>query len=130
MISGPGTAGRNDRSDRVVSLLDLYPTLIELAGLDAREGMDGQSLVPLLKQPDLPWSRPAVSTYGFQNHSIRTERWRYIRYYDGTEELYDHDADPYEWTNLAVKPVKDEYREVMNRLAQDFPEVNVPAPRP
>ena len=128
VISAPGIAGRNVRSDRVVSLLDLYPTLIELAGLDPREGMDGQSLVPLLKQPDLPWSRPVVSTYGFQNHSIRTERWRYIRYHDGTEELYDHDADPYEWTNLAVEPVNDEYREVMNQLAAHLPEVNVPAP--
>ena len=127
VISAPGTASRNVRSDRVVSLVDLYPTLIELAGLDAREEMDGQSLVPLLKQPDLPWPRPAVSTYGFQNHSIRTERWRYIRYHDGTEELYDHNADPYEWTNLAVEPIKDEYREVMNQLAQHLPEVNVPA---
>ena len=127
VISAPGTAGRNVRSDRVVSLLDLYPTLIDLAGLDPREGMDGQSLVPLLNQPDLPWPRPAVSTYGFQNHSIRTERWRYIRYHDGTEELYDHNADPYEWTNLAVEPIKDEYREVMNQLAQHLPEVNVPA---
>ncbi|MDE0055001.1 MAG: sulfatase [Gammaproteobacteria bacterium] len=130
VISAPGIAGRNGRSDRVVSLLDLYPTLVELAGLDPREGMEGQSIVPLLKQPDLPWSRPAVSTYGFQNHSLRTERWRYIRYHDGTEELYDHDADPYEWTNLAVEPVKDEYREVMNQLAAHLPEVNVPAQGP
>ena len=128
VISAPGNAGRNARSDRVVSLLDIYPTLIELAGLDPKAGMDGQSIVPLLKQPDLPWSRPVVSTYGFQNHSIRTERWRYIRYHDGTEELYDHETDPYEWTNLAVEPVKDEYREVMDRLAGYFPEVNVPAP--
>ena len=128
VISAPGIAGRDVRSDRVVSLLDIYPTLIELAGLDPREEMDGQSIVPLLKQPDLPWPRPAVSTYGFQNHSIRTERWRYIRYHDGTEELYDHDVDPYEWTNLAVEPVGDEYRGVMDRLAWYFPEVNVPAP--
>lgn len=128
VISAPGTAARNVRSDRIVSLLDIYPTLIELAGLDPRDGLDGQSLVPLLNQPDLPWPRPAVSTYGFQNHSIRTERWRYIRYHDGTEELYDHDVDPYEWTNLAEEPVEDEYREVMDRLAEHFPEVNVPAP--
>ena len=128
VISAPGIARRNVRSDRVVSLLDIYPTLIELAGLDPREGMDGQSIVPLLKQADLPWSRPAVSTYGFQNHSIRTERWRYIRYHDGTEELYDHDADPNEWTNLAAEPVTDEYRAVMNQLALYFPEVNVSPP--
>jgi len=87
--------------------------------------MDGQSLVPLLKQPDRPWSRPVLSTYGYQNHSIRTERWRYIRYHDGTEELYDHNVDPNEWTNLAAAPVKDEHREVMNQLARHFPETNV-----
>ena len=127
VIAAPGLGG-NTRVDRVVGLLDLYPTLIELAGLEPREGMDGQSLVPLLREPDLPWSRPVVSTYGFRNHSIRSERWRYIRYHDGTEELYDHDVDPYEWTNLAVVPVKDEYRTVMNQLAQHFPELNVPAP--
>ena len=127
VISAPGF-GSNVRSDRVVSLLDVYPTLIELAGLEPREGMDGQSIVPLLREPDLPWPRPVVSTYGFQNHSIRTERWRYIRYHDGTEELYDHDMDPNEWTNLAVAPVADKYRDVIDHLAGDLPEVNVPAP--
>ena len=126
VISAPGYTGSNVRSDRVVSLLDLYPTLIELAGLEPRQGMDGQSIVPLLQQPDLPWSRPAVSTYGFQNHSIRTERWRYIRYHDGTEELYDHEVDPNEWTNLAVAPVAARYREVIDQLARYLPEVNVP----
>ena len=89
--------------------------------------MDGQSIVTLLQQPDLPWSQPALGTYGFQNHSIRTERWRYIRYHDGTEELYDHDVDPHERTNLAAAPVADEYRKVMDQLARHFPEVNVPA---
>ena len=128
VISAPGYTGSNVRSDRVVSLLDLYPTLIELAGLEPRQGMDGQSIVPLLQQPDLPWPRPAVSTYGFQNHSIRTERWRYIRYRDGTEELYDHEADPNEWTNLAVAPVAARYREVIDQLARHLPEVNVPGP--
>ena len=128
VISAPGLAKSNVRSDRVVSLLDLYPTLIELAGLEPRQGMDGQSVVPLLQQPDLPWPRPVVSTYGFQNHSIRTERWRYIRYHDGTEELYDHDIDPNEWTNLAVPSVAGKYRKVIELLARHLPEVNVPAP--
>ena len=127
VISAPGYSRSNVRSDRVVSLLDLYPTLIDLAGLEPRQGMDGQSIVPLLQQPDLPWPRPAVSTYGFQNHSIRTERWRYIRYHDGTEELYDHDVDPNEWTNLAVAPVAVNYREVIDQLARFLPDVNVPA---
>ena len=125
VISAPGVTTDNTRSDRVVSLLDLYPTLIELAGLEPRAGMDGQSIVPLLKRPDQSWSRPVLSTYGYQNHSVRSERWRYIRYHDGTEELYDHSVDPNEWTNLAVAPVATKYREVMNTLARHFPEHNV-----
>ncbi len=125
VISAPGVSARNARSDRTVSLLDLYPTLVELTGQEPRDGMDGESLVPLLKQPDRPWSRPVLSTYGYQNHSIRTERWRYIRYHDGAEELYDHNVDPHEWTNLAAGSVKGEHREVMNRLARHFPETNV-----
>ncbi len=87
--------------------------------------MDGQSIVPLLQQPDLPWSRPVISTFGFQNHSIRSERWRYIRYHDGTEELYDHDNDPNEWTNLAVASAAGKYRKVMDQLVRHLPEVNV-----
>ena len=125
VISAPGIAGRNVRSDRVVSLLDLYPTLLEMADLPPKKGMDGQSIVPLLQQPDLPWSRPVISTFGFQNHSIRSERWRYIRYHDGTEELYDHDKDPNEWTNLAVASAAGKYRKVMDQLARHLPEVNV-----
>ena len=62
--------------------------------------MDGQSLKPLLEDPDREWERPVVTTFGF-NHAIRTERWRYIQYSDGGQELYDHEADPNEWSNLA-----------------------------
>jgi len=126
VIASPTVTRRGSRSDRVVSLLDIYPTLIELAGLEPREGLDGQSLVPLLKEPKLPWPRPVVSTYGHQNHSIRTERWRYIRYYDGTEELYDHDRDPYEWSNLAAIPVEKKHRTVINRLKKSLPVTNSP----
>ena len=125
VISAPGVSASDQRSERTVSLLDLYPTLIELTGHAPRDGLDGKSLVPLLKQPDAPWSRPVLSTYGYENHSVRNERWRYIRYHDGTEELYDHNADPHEWTNLASDVVKAEHRNVMNRLARHFPETNV-----
>ena len=127
VISAPGVSESNARSDRTVSLLDIYPTLVELAGLDPRQGLDGESLVPLLKRPGRQWKRPVVSTYGYQNHSVRTERWRYIRYHDGTEELYDHNDDPHEWRNLAAIPIKRRHRGVMDRLARFFPEVNVPA---
>ena len=124
VISAPGFTSPNSRSDRVVSLLDIYPTLVDLAGLKPREELDGQSLVPLIKEPKLPWPRAVVSTYGYQNHSVRTERWRYIRYYDGTEELYDHHKDPHEWNNLAAHSVTKNYRSVINRLKKSLPTIN------
>jgi arylsulfatase A-like enzyme len=104
------------RSNRIVSLLDLFPTLIDLAGLPARPDLDGQSLVPLLEDPNAEWDHPAITTYDFSEYSVRTERWRYIRYIDGTEELYDHQNDPEEWTNLAADPAYAAAKEEMARL--------------
>ena len=77
------------------------PTLLELAGLPPKADNDGLSLVPLLKHPDGKWIRPALMTEGPGNHALRSERWRYIRYNDGAEELYDHLSDPWEHSNLA-----------------------------
>ncbi len=85
-----------------VSLLDIYPTLIDLCGLPKRSGLDGCSLVDLLKNPSQIRNRPVVTTFGFNNHAVQTLRWRYIRYADGGEELYDHFRDPNEWKNLAI----------------------------
>ena len=109
-------------SPRPVSLLDLYPTLLELAGLDPAGELDGRSLVPLLRNPELPW-KPAVMTYGRLNHAVRSEDFRYIRYVDGSEELYDHRADPMEWTNLAEDEL---YAEVKRDMAAWLPATNAP----
>ena len=79
----------------------LYPTLLDLCGIRNRSYHDGNSALPLLKNPKAKWDHPAVSPSGRNNHTLRTQRWRYIRYADGTEELYDHQNDPNEWTNLA-----------------------------
>jgi arylsulfatase A-like enzyme len=103
VMAGPGIA-TGETSKRPVSLVDLYPTLLELASLPTRADLDGHSIVPLLKNPAAPWERPALSTAGFKNHALRSERWRYIKYADGTEELYDHEADPLEQNNVASKP--------------------------
>jgi len=81
--------------------------------------LDGRSLVPLLKQPDAPWPHPSFTSYGEHYASVRDERWRYIRYPDGTEELYDHHDDPWEWNNRARDPSTQSIR---NRLAAFIPD--------
>ena len=87
------------------------------------EFLAGVSLVPLLKNPDLKTDRAVITTHGRNNHAIRDGRWRYIRYADGSEELYDHQTDPNEWTNLASKP---SHAATIRRLAKSLPKVNVP----
>jgi len=121
IISAPEKVAKNARCDRPVSLIDLYPTLIDLCELPERNELDGQSLAPLLANPAKEWNRPVVMTYGYKNHAIQTERWRYIQYHDGTNELYDHDNDPNEWTNLANKP---EYDTVIRELKASLPTTN------
>jgi arylsulfatase A-like enzyme len=100
IFAGPGVA-KGARSMQPAELLDIYPTLAELCGLPARSDLEGISLVPQLQNANATRSRPAITSHNQGNHGIRTERWRYIRYADGTEELYDISQDPNEWTNLA-----------------------------
>jgi choline-sulfatase len=123
MIAGPGIP-KGAKCARTVELLDLYPTLIELAGLPPRDGLEGHSLVPQLKDPNAPREHPAITTQNVNNHSVRTERWRYIRYFDGGEELYDHASDPNEWINLAADP---KHAETKKQLAKWLPTTNAPA---
>ena len=119
----PGGSKDGTPCDRIVSLQDLYPTLIDLCGLPKREDIDGRSLAPLLNNPGAAWDHPAISTYDFSEFSIRTERWRYTVYIDGSEELYDHDKDPEEWVNLADKP---EYQDIKKEMAKFVPENPAP----
>ncbi|MBI1390652.1 MAG: sulfatase-like hydrolase/transferase [bacterium] len=123
IVSVPGSAQNGARCDRTVTLLDVYPTLVELCGLKTNPALEGVSLTPLLHDPRREWNRPAVTTYGRNNHSVRSERWRYIRYEDGSEELYDHDADPLEWTNLASDA---RFEPVRRDLSRWMPEINAP----
>lgn len=87
-----------------VSLIDLYPTLIEMCGLPARDGLSGKSLVPLLREPAKVTDRTVITTFDRGNYSVMGSRWHYIRYADGNEELYDLESDPHEWTNLGQDP--------------------------
>ncbi len=106
-----------------VSLLDIYPTLVDLAGLGENEALMGKSLTPLLRDPKAAWDRPALTTHGRANHALRTPLYRYIRYADGGEELYDHRTDPQEWKNLARDP---QYSAVIEGLKAWLPETDAP----
>ena len=121
VIVAPGITNPDTQSGAPVSLVDLYPTLCELSGLPLPVHLDGTSLVPLLKQPSGRREQPAITAMGAENqasYSARTDRWRYTRYADGSEELYDHDSDSHEWTNLASKA---ELAPIKQQLAAQLP---------
>ena len=104
----------------------MYPTLVELCGLPAKAGLEGHSLMPQLKHAAAARDRPAVTTHNHDNHGVRSVNWRYIRYADGSQELYDMRSDPNEWHNLAGKP---EYADVIRDHRRWLPKVNAkPAP--
>lgn len=91
-------------SRKPAQLLDIYPTLLALMGLKPDRAQEGHSLVPLLDRPDsAQWRYPAITSFGPGNYAVRSERYRYIHYNDGSEELYDHADDPHEWHNLLQK---------------------------
>ena len=123
VIKVPGLTPKGGVCTRPVSLLDLYPTLADLCGLDAPKRLDGTSLRPLLGDPSSTWDRPALMTHERKNHAVRSERYRYIRYADGSEELYDHDSDPNEWKNLAKS---DTHVSVRAELAGWLPDEDAP----
>jgi len=95
----PGLTQPDTRCDRTVDFMSIYPTLTDLCGIPTPAHVQGRSLRPLLADPTVSWS-PAITTYGRNNHTVRSEDWRYTRYADGGEEFYDESNDPYEWTNL------------------------------
>ncbi len=120
--AGPGVA-KGAKCGRPVELLDIFPTLLEMCGLPARPDLEGHSIVPQLKDANAPREWPAITTHNQGNHGVRTEKWRYIRYADGSEELYDEQADPNEWKNLAGDS---NFTEVKEELAKWLPKKDVP----
>ena len=124
IISVPN--GIKGRSEQPVELLSIYPTLIDLCKLTENPKLEGVSLQPLLKNPEAKWNHVAISTLGQNNHAVRDRRWRYVRYADGSEELYDHQNDPHEWTNLAKGEPNPSHAKVIVRLKKRLPKTNAP----
>ena len=104
IINMPGTDRASKRTQAIVNLIDFYPTLSEVCGLPPKDGVEGRSFAAVLRDPSTTWNQPTLTTMGFKNHSLRGPRFRYTRYEDGTEELYDYDNDPMGWDNLATAP--------------------------
>ncbi|MDM8007309.1 MAG: sulfatase [Phycisphaerae bacterium] len=133
IIVAPGAKGKGKACLRTVELVDVYPTLAALCGIEAK-GAEGASLLPLLHDPQASWSKPALtqvlrgarlgttaasqpSRRGFMGRSVRTERWRYTEWDEGRQgtELYDHQNDPKEYRNLANDPA---YADTVAKLKQ------------
>ncbi len=120
-IHAPGITQADSVTDQPVSLIDLYPTFCDLVKIAKPGHLDGHSLLPLLRDPSAKSEGPAITTMGGGDkvsYAARDQRWRYIRYADGSEELYDHQTDPHEWTNVAGNAAHDEVRKT---LAAFFP---------
>ena len=116
IVCGPDVKA-GSKCTQPVSLIDVYPSLVHFADLPQPDWLDGYSVKRQLTKPLLA-RPPAISSYGEGNTSIRTEHWRYIRYEDGSEELYDHRVDSNEWVNLAEAK---EHAATKARLAQFIP---------
>lgn len=122
IFSVPGMK-KGTTCSKPVGLIDLYPTLLDLCGLPENGMNEGHSLVPLLNDPAGDWNHSAVTTYGQGNHSVYSEQYHYIRYEDGTGELYDLTSDPNEWNNLINDPAK---QNIIADLEAHLPSVNEP----
>jgi len=120
-IVAPGRT-QGGRCSKPVGLIDLFPTLVDLCEIAPGKGLDGASIAPLLTDPKATWDRPTITTFGRNNHAVRSEHWRYIRYANGSQELYDHRTDPNEWRNVAADPA---HAGVIADHARHLPRLNV-----
>ncbi len=114
----PNGSAKGEVTTNLTSLIDIYPTLVDLCNLPPRDDLDGLSLKPILENPQEPISRPVITTYDYGSYSIRFEKWHYIKYIDDSEELYDLEKDPEEWHNLALT---DSLLDIKNKLATYIP---------
>ena len=123
IIVDPDNKSNGKTCEAPVSLIDIFPTLIARAAIEKPAYADGYDLTTLLTNPDTKKDTPALSTWGRGNYSLRSSKWRYTIYFDGSEELYDHDADPQEWDNPANQQG---FEAVKSSLKQYLPAYEAP----
>ena len=120
MIAAPGMA-EGAKTSNPAGLIDIYPTLVELCGLPPNERLEGHSLAPVLKSSEHQRDVPTICTFWDNNHAVISKLWRYIRYADGSDELYAITDDFREWHNLAEDA---RYTDVIKAHAAHLPKVN------
>ena len=126
IVDVPHNAGNGTACERIVEGLDIYPTLVELAGLPTPPNLEGRSLAPLLKDPNGEWDHPAFSVWSedgrtFTGTAVRTARWRYAEYDQGKGGalLFDMQADPHQLKNLVNDPQYAEERAKLSALVKE-----------
>ncbi len=119
IISYPIMAEKGKSASSAVSYLDIYPTVLDLLNIKKPTSLEGESLMPLLKSANAIKKTPAVVTYPRGSYSINTEEWNYIKYKDGSEELYNHKTDLKEFKNLAKDP---KYASIMKDFQKYIPQ--------
>mgnify|MGYP001034227041 FL=1 len=121
----PGVTQPGSTCARPVNLLDIYPTLAALTTCKPPTGqLEGNDLSLLMKDPKADWNDATVTTFGYKNYGVRSEQHRYIVYKDGSEELYDHSKDKWEWKNLAGNP---EYAAIKKKMRKSLPTHHEPS---
>jgi len=121
----PGVTQPGSTCARPVNLLDIYPTLAALTACKPPTAqLEGNDLSVLMKNPEAEWNEATVTTFGYRNYGVRSEQHRYIVYKDGSEELYDHAKDKWEWKNLAGNP---EYAAIKKKMRKSLPTHHEPS---
>ena len=128
IVAGPGLP-RGETRQQTVGLIDIYPTLVDLAGLPANPANEGKSLKPILADAGVAWDYPTITQWRtgsdddeLRGQSVQSGPWRYSLYADGSEELYNHESDPNEWTNLAANSESAQrHRGLMDELRSRMP---------
>lgn len=130
----PNAAGNGQVCKRVVEMVDLYPTLVELCNLPKPPGLEGRSIVPLINNPSAPWDYPAYTEWdepALKSRAVRNENWRYAEFVTpngGGAMLLDENEDPHEMKNLVDDPKYADIKQKMAALLKNFPGEKPTAP--